>query len=156
MLDIAKLKPSRRNQIARELAQKSEYEEFSTGPYKNSNMAVLETDRPVLWVNASLRYEKELNVNCRHEYLQNETGMTWNEFKILIQFMDTKQIAVAFKMTKSYITIKGAEFQKWIDIEFKSVKQYVPTPEVHKQGETLEKESKASKLSKQNPAVATT
>ena len=84
-------------------------------------MAGFVTDRPGMWVEAFLNYEKQLNRQCRYEHTPNETGTAWTEFKILIKYLETK-VTVTIKMTTGYVTIKGADFQNWINSEFNLVK----------------------------------
>ena len=116
-------------------------------------MAGFVTNRPDLWVEAFLLCTEEYDKESRHEYVKNEEGTAWSEFIILIKFMDTKQITFSVKMTTGYVTIKGPDFQKWIETEFKFVKFHVhPVEKNIIEDETSTEESYGSKCDENVPA----
>ncbi len=134
-ITATKFKPSRRASVAK----KCEYERFSTSPYKSTNMAGFITNRPFKWVLAFLVYAKECNRNSRCKQEVDDAGAC-KEFTMLLQFQETKHVTVCIKLTTGYVSIKGADFQTWIDSNFHLVAKHVATEET-----SLEEENQQGK-----------
>ena len=86
-------------------------------------------NRPFKWVLAFLLYAKECNRNCRCKQEVDDAGAC-KEFTMLLKFQETKQVSVCIKLTTGYVSIKGADFQTWIDSNFCLVAKHVDTEKV--------------------------
>ncbi len=97
------------------------------------------TDRPITWVNALLMYAKENKREHRPEQISDDKGNACKEFKLHLKFSETKQVTISVNLITGYISVKGADYQSWINSEFCLVEKYVKTNSVsqNEDGHTL-------------------
>ena len=99
-------------------------------------MAGFTTDRPGIWADALLSYAQKHHVEHKSEQVKNNCGTACTEFKIQLKFMDTKHVMITIKMVTGYVSVKGADYQKWIDNEFSLVCNQLPATKTTEKGQT--------------------
>ena len=73
----------------------------------------------------AFRAVDEYKIRSRQEYVLNDNRSMYKELKLALTFLGTHQINISVKMAPGCVSIKGSNFQKWINTEFNLVKKFI-------------------------------